>query len=80
MLCNSKLVWNFEQGLTLVLNFKLEKTIINHLLIQFQVLKMGLKPILDFSGPDSGPDFCVVWNVLYNHIQPIFPVPVPIPE
>ena len=36
---------------------------------------MGLEPILDFSGPDSG----VVWNVLYNLIQPIFPVPVPVP-
>ena len=40
---------------------------------------MGLKPILDFSGPDSGPVSCVVWNVLYNLIQPIFPVLVPVP-
>ena len=47
--------------------------------IIFRSWKMGLEPILDFSGPDSGPGSCVVWNILCNLIQPIFPVPVPVP-
>ena len=65
MLCNSKLVLNFEWGISLVLNFKFEKTHYNSCPDSV-------------SGPDSDPGSCVVWNVLYDLIQPIFPVPVPV--
>ena len=53
----------------------MQKPVATHARDHFQVLK----PIHDFSGPDSGPGSCVLWNVLYNLIQPIFPVLVPVP-